>query len=393
MAELSDFGQFETALTREGEVGARLRLLRLDQLSDHDIGRWIDLATATSTASAFAQPWFLRAALTHCDPDRLARLAVVELPGGTWAGAFPLARKALHGRAPLPNWHSWRHPNQFVSAPLVRAGLDQLFWQTLIDGLEQGSGPELALCLSDLPLDDPASDALFALCSAENRAVVFDRRIERPVLNGKASPTMEPKQRRRLASLERKLGRELGEPEYLITRDAAEIEGQTEAFLALERSGWKGNCGSALACSVNTQSFFTEVLREGSRVRGIEFASLRAGGTLLAFSTLLIGQGRSYGFKMAYEESGARFAPGLLLLNWLTARHCQVGYDQPIDSCTAPGSQPAARLWPDRCALIDLRIALGGPMRRAAMQVVIAGEGAYSWLKRLTAGPREPAKP
>ena len=162
--------------------------------------------------------------------------------------------------------------------------------------------------------------------------------------------------------------------------------------MALELSGWKGNCGSALACSASTRGLFADVLQAGGSSGKVELASLHAGGQLLAFSTLLIGQGRTYGFKMAFEESAVCFAPGLLLLNWLTVRHGQSGSDFDIDSCTAPGSQPASRLWPDRCALIDCRIALGGPMRQAALQAVTAGEGAYSWLKRLAAAVPEPAK-
>ncbi len=392
MADLSGFGKFGATIAKADGAAATLYLLQPSLLSEHDLARWNELAAGSATESAFSQPWFLRAAFAHCDPDQTALLAIAELPDGTWAGAFPIARSNHHGRAPLPNWHSWRHPNQFVAAPLVRKGLALVFWQTLLDGLARESGAELALCLADLPIDDPVSVALFDVCASESRKPVVDRRIERPALNTKTPPMQEPKLRRRLASLERKLAREQGAPHFAITRDAAEIEQQIEAFLTLEQSGWKGTQGSALACSAATRRLFGAIAREGSLRGKIELASLRAGGQLLAASILLVGQGRSYGFKMAYDERAAGSAPGLLLLNWLTARHCESGGEQLIDSCTAPGSQPASRLWPDSCGLIDCRIALGGPMRRGAMLAVTAAEGAYSWLKRRGAVAAEPAK-
>lgn len=376
--------QFAAALAaaeqRDAPV-ARLRLLRVADLIGANDTKWRDLATTTETASAFAQPWFLRHALNNCDSDQCARLAVAELPDGSWAGALPIARSSRHGRAPMPNWHSWRHPNQFVAAPLVRSGHAELFWRTLLDGLGDGPGSELALCLSDLPLDDAACQALFDQCVADGREVIVDRRFERPGLQPESPPAFAPKYRRRIASLERKLARELGEPVYRITRDPHEIDSAVRAFLDLEAAGWKGRGGSALACSADTSRLFAEVVREGSQRGSIELASLACNGKVLAFSTMLTGQKRRYGFKMAYNEDAARYAPGLLLLNWITQTQC--GDGDAIDSCTLPGQQPVSRLWNDSFPLIDCRIALGGAMRRGAMRAVMACEDAYSWLKRL----------
>jgi CelD/BcsL family acetyltransferase involved in cellulose biosynthesis len=386
MAQHPASEQFAVALAaaQQNDPGtARLRLLCATDLIEASDAKWRDLAAATETASAFAQPWFLRHALNHCDSEQCARLAVAELPDGSWAGALPIARSRRHGRAPMPNWHSWRHPNQFVAAPLVRTGQAELFWRTLLDGLSDGPGSELALCLTDLPLDDPASQTLFDLCAAENREIIVDRRFERPGLLPGNPPELAPKHRRRIASLERKLALEQGEPVYQITREPGKIESAIRAFLDLEQAGWKGRGGSALACSDDTRRLFAQVVREGSQLSAIELASLSCNGKMLAFSIMLSGQGRKYGFKMAYDEDAACYAPGLLLLNWITREQCGDSAGLSIDSCTQPGQQPVARLWSDSFALIDCRIALGGPLRRGAMRAVVACEDAYSWLKQL----------
>ncbi|HEX4848671.1 MAG TPA: GNAT family N-acetyltransferase [Novosphingobium sp.] len=390
MVEFVLFEQFEAAMAAAGQVmdfgrrtGAGLRLIRPDRLESADLAAWNDLAAAAQTPSAYAQPWFLLPALRHCDPAQGARLAVVEQADGSWAGVLPIARSATHGRSPLPNWHSWRHPNQFVSAPLVRTGCAVQFWGSLLEGLDERGGGELALCLADLPLDDPASDALFTLCAEENRTVVVDRRFERAALRGSGSAEPAPKLRRRLASLLRKLERERGAPQFTLIRDRAGIAAAVEQFLALEHSGWKGSCGSALACAPGTMALFADIMREGGQAGRVELASLRAGGEVLAFSTILVGEGRKYGFKMAYDERAAAYAPGLLLLNWITRSHQDSAAGLDFDSCSAPDQQPVSRLWPDRCAFADCRIALGGKVRQGALRAVMAGEEAYSWLKRL----------
>lgn len=377
--------QFVTALAaaQYDHPVARLRLLRAADLIEANDAKWRDLAAATETASAFAQPWFLRHALNNCDSGQCARLAVAELPDGSWAGALPIARSSRHGRAPMPNWHSWRHPNQFVAAPLVRSGHAEQFWRTLLDGLGDGPGNELALCLSDLPLDDPACQALFDLCAADGREVIVDRRFERPGLQPESPLALAPRHRRRIASLERKLALELGEPVYRMTRDPREIDSAVRAFLDLEAAGWKGRGGSALASSHDTRTLFAGVVREGSQLGSVELASLSCNGQMLAFSTILSGHKRRYGFKMAYDEGAARYAPGILLLNWITQTQCSDSAAHAIDSCTLPGQQPVSRLWNDSFPLIDCRIVLGGAMRRGAMRAVIACEDAYSWCKRL----------
>jgi CelD/BcsL family acetyltransferase involved in cellulose biosynthesis len=390
MAELVLFEQFEAAMAAArqvmesgGKTGAGLRLIRPDLLESADIAAWNALAAATQTPSAYAQPWFMLPALRHCDPVQSARLAVVEQADGAWAGVFPIARSATHGRSPLPNWHSWRHPNQFVSAPLIRQGCAPQFWETLLQGLGELSGSEIALCLADLPLDDPASDALFALCAKQNRSVVVDRRYERAALRAGGADEPAPKLRRRLESLLRKLERERGEPQFALVSDPAGVDRTVEQFLALEHSGWKGSGGSALACAPDTRALFAETMRGGAQAGRVEFASLSAGGELLAFSSILLGEGRKYGFKMAYNEHAAAYAPGLLLLDWITRRHLEAAPGLDFDSCSAPEQQPVSRRWPHRCALVDCRIALGGKVRQSALRAVMAGEGAYCWLKRL----------
>lgn len=389
MVEQVRFEQFLTAKSAADSPGfaawpadVSFRLTARAELSGQDYADWDSLGRAAASASAYAQPWFMRHSLEQCDPHGKARLAIVADSHGHWLGVLPLVRGATLGRAPLPSWQAWSHPNRFVGTPLVREGAAHAFWHELLDGLARQSRTELALCLSDLASDDPVNLALFDICAADDRVMGLDQRVSRALLRAGHPPELSAKGRRRIESLTRKLRSDFGEPEFRVIRDPAELAAKVDTFIALERSGWKGEGGSALGCTAANRALFGAIARDGASRGCFELAELAAGGRVLAQSTQLRGNGRRYGFKMAYDEDCAGYGPGLLLLNWLTQTFCADPAALAIDSCARPDQQPVSRLWTDRCELVDCRVALGGTWRQAAMNQLLRCEMLFSAIKR-----------
>lgn len=347
---------------------ARLHLLSPADLTESDVSRWNELGLHPATSSVFAQPWFTRAGIAHCAGGRRLLLAVVSDRSGDWLGVIPLVRRLRYGKAPFPHWAAWDHPNQFRGTPLIRRGEVLRFWRTLLAGFDRQGFGRLALRLNGLPLDDTVTQALIQACAEDRRAWKIDRRYARPVLLADRPDPHEAvkgSRRRRIASLERKAERELGPLDWRVTGGAGEIETALARFLALERAGWKGDAGSALASATATSRFFSAIARDAALAGQIEIAELLAGGRLLAASVHLIGQNEGFGYKMAYDEASAAYGPGLLLLNRLTAHFLASGLSR-VDSCCAPGQEPIGSLWSDRMTLVDCGVALGrGPARRA----------------------------
>lgn len=365
-------------------AGTALRLLDAATIERRDSDAWDDLGDHAEPAGAFAEPWFVRRSLEHCDPQGTARLAVVAAHDGRWLGAMPVVPVARQGRSPLPAWAAWTHPNRFAGTPLVRRGQAMAFWRGLIDGLGRADRARIALCLRDLPLDDPVNRVLLEGCARAGRPVTIDRTVGRARLAagpGAVVPELCAKQASRIRGLERKLEREVGPIELAIVGDAARIEETIAAFLALERAGWKGAAGSAMACAEPTRGLFLAVAREAAARGCFEAGVLRAGGQVLAIATQLGGHGRMFGFKMAYDEAFASYAPGLLLLNRLTGSFVArtVG---DVDSCAAPDQQPISRLWPARRELVDCRVALGGAVRGRVFSGMLACERAARRLRK-----------
>lgn len=346
-------------------------MLPLAALDTDDLAAWDDLAEASAVANVFARPWFLRQSLRHFDPAGKARLAVARSSDGRWIGAAPLIFARRYGRALLPHWALWRHANQFVGTPLVRDGCETAFWRALLAHLDSASPRGSALRVFDLPIDDPVNAALLALCDAERRDFRADRIFERAKLDCRAAPdeAVKPKERRRLASLLRKLEREVGPVAFESLPVGADVPQMAARFLELENSGWKGRQGCSLSSSQDTNAFFEAVMAEGAREGALDVLSLRADGKVIAMSTHFVGPLRGFGFKMAFDEAYASYAPGLLLLDELTRRFRELAVPE-VDSCSAPGQQPVSRMWQGRRELVEGRVALGGPLRRAAFRAL-----------------------
>lgn len=360
------------------------RLLDWQSLSPEEHAAWHELGRAAEAPEVFAEPWLMLRSLVHCDADRAARLAVVMEESGEWLGVLPVAAVRRQGRSPLPAWKAWSHPNQFTGTPLVRRGRAEAFWGNLIEGLGRLGGSRIALMLGQLPTDDPATQALIRLCRHEGRGLSIDVRHERARLDarpGSGVPDQGSKQRSRIRGLERKLATEAGTVDFAVDRDPERNAAALEDFLALERSGWKGEAGSALACAEETRGFFLDAARTAALEGRLEVAKLSAGGRTIAMSTQLVGEGRTYGFKAAYDERFASCAPGLLLLDRLTAHYVAQGAGE-IDSCAVPGQQPVSRLWPARRELIDCRVALGGPVRGRLFSGMLACERVVRTLRK-----------
>lgn len=336
-----------------------------------DLVAWNGLAQASASANIFARPWFVHLSLRHFDVPGKVQLAIVRAADGSWIGAAPLVFARRYGRAVLPHWELWRHANQFVGTPLVRAGCEADFWSALLAHLDRASPSGSALRVFDLPLDDPVNGGLLAVCGQQRRDFRADRHFERPMLvPGTASVEgIKPKDRRRLASLRRKLEREVGPVTFAGLPQGMGVSEAVARFLELEHSGWKGRQGCSLASAADTAGFFAAVMTEAAREGALDVLSLSAGERIIAMSTHFVGPVRGFGFKMAFDEAFARYAPGLLLLDELTERFRMLDVPE-IDSCSAPGQQPVSRMWQGRRELVDGRVALGGPLRRAAFRAL-----------------------
>jgi CelD/BcsL family acetyltransferase involved in cellulose biosynthesis len=86
-------------------------------------------------------------------------------------------------------------------------------------------------------------------------------------------------------------------------------------FFEMERSGWKGADGGAIACNPRTLRFYNEIAQAADRFGYLTLYFLNMGERTIAAHFGLTYNGRYFVPKCAYDESAEHFSPGHMLVN------------------------------------------------------------------------------
>ena len=342
-----------------------------------EIARCDALSQGSAEPNPFFESWYLLPSLRAFDPAGSVRLACLEADGEL-AGILPLRRSWSYYGYPVPQWRGWRHPNMFLGAPLVARGLERAFWAGLLQWADARTGSALMLHLSHMPLAGPLHAALMQACHDSGRAWALAGREQRAMLASNLSPeayldaAMPTKKRKELRRQHRRLA-EIGDLAVMREEGGEGLERWIDDFLALERNGWKGTAGSALASSAATERLFREALH-GAAARGrLERLALTLDGKPIAMLASFLTPPGAYSFKTAFDEAFARFSPGVLLQLENLAMLERPGLEW-TDSCAAADHPMIDHLWRERRAIGRINVAIGGPGRRAFFGILARRE-------------------
>lgn len=341
------------------------------------VAAWDALALCASEPNPFYESWYLLPSLKAFDPGGAVCVLCFEADGDL-AGLMPLARPSRYYRWPIPHLAGWLHDNAFLGAPLVAAGLEREFWGALLDWADRKAGRALFLHLAQLPLAGPLKHALDEVLGEQRRRAAVVHREDRAMLASDASPeayfeaTLSGKKRKELRRQFARLA-QIGEVEFARRRDAEGLDEWIAEFLTLEAAGWKGLAGSALARDPRTRALFDQALRGAAERRRLERLALTVDGSAIAMLATFVTPPGSYSFKTAFDESYARFSPGVLLQceNLDILRREGVAWS---DSCAAADHPMIDHIWRERRAIGRVSIAIGGRVRRAVFGRVLAAE-------------------
>ncbi len=327
---------------------------------------WRRLAAEALEPNPFAAPALARAAADALPAAHADRLLVV-CDGDRLVLALPVRPRRRYRRAPVRTLLACGHQHAFLDTPLVDPATDPV--AAAACALQTAAGSGGWLMFERLPADGPvraALDAAITRRGARTRVLTADarpmvhRRDEATYLEGRLST----QRRKALRKARRRLEAELGP---LSVRDLA--GDGVEPLLALERAGWKGRAGTALASVPGDERFFRAAMGAAAREQAVQGWVLEAGGRpVAALSAVIDGRG-AFHLKTAYDETLARVSPGLQLeVAVLEAFHEDPRLDW-IDSCAIEDG-PSALLYPDRRRIEALLVVLGGPVASAAAAAV-----------------------
>lgn len=376
------------------DAGPAVRILDARGAPERLGGAWSDLAACAAEPNIFAESWFVGAGLKHLAFGQGVRLIEVwkeEPEASPLLGLLLVVIKESYGRLPVRHVRNWTHFHSFLGTPLVRAGEEIPFWTAALAALDKARWAPNFLHLKGLVDDGPVLAGLRVAAEQDKRACDIVHRSERALLESRLSPELyyesivRKKKRKELKRLAGRLA-ERGEVRARILADAAELEGWCDDFLALERSGWKGTAGSALMCRPETELFFRDVVACGFEAGRLNFLRLDLDGRPLAMLVNFIAPPGAFSFKIAFDESYARFSPGVLIqLENLKI----LGRDDVIwmDSCAAQDHSMINSLWAERRSIVRVTIALAGARRRAVFRFSRMAENLSAALRHFRQAP------
>ncbi|MEP2103528.1 MAG: GNAT family N-acetyltransferase [Parasphingorhabdus sp.] len=349
---------------------------------------WQKLARNAAEPNVFYEHWLLDPALKHFSTHSELSLFLF------WAGVphksdllglLPVGPSRQFGRWPVPFVQNWTHHNSFLGTPLVRSGFENQFWTALFKELDAKNWPGF-LHIRGLTVGGPLDQALRAVCARQKRRCDLVHSEARALLESDLdaesyyAETVRSKKRKELRRQSKRLA-EMGDLKFSHYVDDADLSAWTDDFLALERQSWKGQEGSALDCSDDTRSFFSEALAGAARVGQLERHDLRLHGKPLAMLVNFQSAPGSFSFKTTFDDTYARFSPGVLLqlenLKILEQPHIDW-----MDSCAAEDHPMIDSLWSERRHIGRFSIELKGLSRTVMFRGVRLGEDLMAHLKK-----------
>lgn len=363
---------------------------RVTALSETLIRECSGLAANASEPNMFNEAWFLGPSLQYLRGDKEIYLIEARSQDGQLCGIMPLFINANYGRMPIGHVANWMHYQCFMGTPLVRAGDEIAFWHALLMHLDECDWARGLVSISGLLEGGVIHNALIAAAQHLNRPCPVVHRYERAALIGSGSPAtyletnVRPKKRKELRRLSHRLA-EMGSVEFKILDREQSLDRWISEFLALESAGWKGERGSALGNTAETSAFFRDIIAGAFAQGKLDFQRLDLDGRAIAMLVNFKTPPGSWSFKIAYDESLARFSPGVLI-ELENLPHILNNDDIDwMDSCAVKNHPMINGLWGERRAIVQVSVPLSGAMRSLTYRICRTAEQASAQLRRMKA--------
>jgi hypothetical protein len=295
-----------------------------------------------------------------------------------------------YSHIPVKFVENWLHSHSFLGTPAIRSGRERDFWSAALAALDRWAWATNFLHLRSLVQDGPVHRGLVAAANELGRPCDIVYRRERALLQSNLSPqayyeqTVRKKKRKELKRLSSRLA-ELGAVETRTLAAEADLDDWCDAFLALERSGWKGESGSALACDRSTELFFREALAGAYREGKLDFLRLDLDGRPIAMLVNFLTPPGSFSFKIAFDEDYARFSPGVLIQieNFRVLARDELRW---MDSCAVAEHPMINSLWAQRRPIVRVTVPLGRPLHRLVFRLCRILENGSAKLRQVRRG-------
>lgn len=307
----------------------------------------------------------LGAAMTHLQGKTTAEVALIWGKGEGNApreliGLFPYFTPRLYLGLPLRIWSIWTHIHSFLVTPIVREGFELDAIRLFLDFANQSGASMVRFPL--FQADGAFGPALAEVVLERELPMVETGRHERAFLkadmDGESylAANMRKKKRKEYNRQWNRLA-DAGELKFETPDASLDLTRWLQDFLQLERSGWKGKRGTALAERENERAFFESMCRSAHDAGKFHAAQITLDGAPIAMLASFVSGHGAYSFKIAFNEDYARFSPGaLLMMKVIDAFHRDPRIDW-VDSCAIPNHPMIDHIWAERRQMREVNVA------------------------------------
>lgn len=345
---------------REATTGSMSATVFTAEESAPHVEAWRRLAETALEPNPFFGPDFLLPYLRHMDTGDAAIVAVRSEPDGGLVALAPFGR-----RRPgllMPRLTALAGDYGPLGAPLLAPDADSSALRSLLEAASArfGGGP---MVFPYLRTDGPVFDLFLDLEDEAGWHVAGDNPSLRA---GHATGPTGREQYGLLGSRRRKeLDRQFrrlsdgGAVELASAEAPGQVAAAFERFLELEAAGWKGRRRTALASTADRIAFARGFIHAAAHRGNVRIDTLTRDGRALAVLVMLRDRDRIFSWKIAFDESCARFSPGAQVTRYAMRRNLEEADLAEADSLAVPDHPMITPLWRGKVPYATLVVGCG----------------------------------
>ncbi|MBI3545320.1 MAG: GNAT family N-acetyltransferase [Gammaproteobacteria bacterium] len=280
---------------------------------------WHDLATRALEDNFYLSPDFISAVLRRYVTKNRALIVFVyriddQVESLVAVASFSLRRS--NWRMPLPVLCGMISPHGFLSHPLVDRQDASAALQALNEWLLRPEHPWRLIFFYGISETSPFFPRLQAELTRQKVRFLSKPMFLRPMLHrhenfnaylAALSSARRKNFRRRWQQLQA-----AGSVEVILHQNLARSVRLADDFMQLERLGWKGMRGTALACKSADADFFRDLVNSNAATNRLFFVELKLNGRSIAMTANFLCGQTLFAFKIAYDPQFQIYSPGIL---------------------------------------------------------------------------------
>jgi CelD/BcsL family acetyltransferase involved in cellulose biosynthesis len=326
--------------------------------------QWQSLAARALAPNVFYEPAFALAAAPVFGPDVGAGLVWSRVSPRRLLGFFPARIERRRYGVALPVLVGWTHPYGPLGTPLIDRDAGTAVLSAWFDHLASNTDLPNLLLMPFFPTSGPVGQAFqTALAHRDGACIAFaghQRALLAPadMREHYLDHAMGAKKRKELRRQRKRLS-EAGTLVSDTVRDPAGMAAALGDFLGLEAAGWKGRAGTAARAHDSVRAFMENAVTGLARDGQARIDRLSVGDRPIAALVTLQSGTTAWCWKIAYDETFARYSPGVQVLLDVTQALLEDPNVACADSCATADHPMIDHIWREHVGLADRLVRLG----------------------------------